>query len=463
MRTAEDVLAKHGSAVLPAALELARRFQDDDTRLAAAAAWCDHVSSVDSASWEDSGHSYRDKEWEAAHELCAAAMGGHPVLGEWVQRAVRHIYMHGLMRREVRYSQPLIAALLTVWPDRATPLRFPELLEAWARRADQYERGDVAAALYDFPDVAFRILGPLHGGDEEPACFGCDKHERRFGSRWCSHLDVVRLRRLHALPRDEREAAVLSAIPSSAYLDNTLLVLAARRWLRCGLNPPPTLAYAVEHARDLEPASEPWGAAVALLCSHRDWHEEGVRRLSEAVRASNSPKGILPSVAVTDVPRFGHEGLFVGRGWGKKERRKKLLPLVRAMLDRGCWSKGAWQASLAIADEEAFDAGKAVPDEPEAVLKRQQELLAEGLLDVALDGGCVAPRRRRALDALEVLAPGGDGSWVRALSKIESPPDLCRHANDVQRRLSQRRGAYTDPEFAIDDALDIMFAASEER
>ena len=64
--------------------------------------------------------------------------------------------------------------------------------------------------------------------------------------------------------------------------------------------------------------------------------------------------------------------------------------------------------------------------------------------------------RRRAIEALAELRPGGDGSWFRALGALASTP-LAEVAARARQRY-RTEGPAPDAELAVGDAKGVWFA-----
>ena len=92
--------------------------------------------------------------------------------------------------------------------------------------------------------------------------------------------------------------------------------------------------------------------------------------------------------------------------------------------------------------------------EPSAVIGKTRT----DIMNVALDEKAPDATRYRAIEAIERLRPGGDGSVVRALSKIKNrgQKERARSAQHTLSRLSRARGSLTDAELCIEDALAVF-------
>ena len=439
MKTVANVLACHESAA-PAAKELCRRFTEADDRRAAALAWCEHFGAA--TPWPSLGDHPSERALASAHELLRLATAGYEPLSTWTGRAESKFWARGIGREATSHDATLLEFLLGLWPLRSCQGDWPVTFDRWKQQAGMHDVWHVACDLADYPDLAFRLLGPLSYAPPDGPCFGCGRHPRDPMTSGYAHFSVVVERAIAGCPPDPRDAEITQAIPPMAFFEEPELVRQLHRWFGSDRSVSPLIVEALELA-----LQGPFAAsAAALLCHRPDTRSRGVAGLADAVRAAPDLASVLRPVTGDWILQGG---LFRGRGWGRKDRPRVLLPLTRALLQRGEWPAKTWCDLL---HHEPVTGPDHLEDR---AFDLQREVLAEGLLAVALDTTEPDAVRARALDGLERLSPKGDGSWARALGKLKDEPVLAARARKVRQALKRNRGL-DDAELAIQDALELF-------
>lgn len=443
MSTATEVLERHGNDAAAAAVEIVRRFAPGSELGNAALLWCERYGGgIHTFEKYD-----RRGPARAAHALLHAALRDHIPLGDWVRRAKD--------ARRDEFATGLLSAILALWRVRDAVGEYPNVLRAWAAAADSGEASAVAYVLRDFPDLAPAVLGPPRYVPPDPgSCGGCAEHKRDDATTCVSHLYWVAMRREDELEPHAFESEILEAVPPSAFAADKLVRHAMALWLRSGVPAPPSLWPAAEEAL----GTEAWLGGVALLL-RGDVHHQALALdvLERGVRFNQHPGAILDWLRFEGGGGLSFTGVFAGRGWGRDVRPGRLRPLARAYLERGTWP-AAWSAALRPERERvAPDARKIADvdreDSPEErAHEAEREVLAEAFFSYAIDERADVGQRRRAIDALEELAPGGNGSWAKGLAKVKGPDDLMARAREVRRLLSKKHRR-PDAELAIADAL----------
>lgn len=326
-------------------------------------------------------------------------------------------------------------------------------LVRWAPTVSLVHLAGIADVVAD--DVA---LCTLLFGVPVPRPCGCGKHLEDGVRPWVRVLVARRRRGLNAdldlIPGDVG--------PSESWLSDERLLL-AQELQDVGIEIP-----GVTEVARAWLASPMWPRALRWLAGVEDEREACVAALVERVKDADDVRVPLNAAAGNAAERFLGAGTFVGRGWGRTKRARLLKPLAIALLDREAWPLAELRALLkpARSDVTAEDytsglMGRGV-ERRNAIAHEQvwaavQEILAEGLLAIALDGARVEAQRRRAVHALGTLRPGGDGSWAKLLSRLKDGP-LGDDAREAQAAM--REGA-PDAELAIGDALDAYLERSD--
>jgi len=459
MKTPEQVLNHHEGKPLQAADELVRRFGESDPSVARF--WIDRVSGAQPY-WDFDRISRDDARMRAAAQLVVLASQGTQPFEAWAQRitSTQPMWPDATARNATVTMVPvtdphLLSLLLALWPHRADPLRLPDAVDRLRIMIPPADAWACAMALFDYPDIAFALLGPpRYEPPPEGWCYGCPEHPR--GDYHCgAHLALVARRRGRKELHDWREDAVLAAIPDTAFLLEPSMPRAIIEWIASGA---PLGRWAPVEDALLRPETPEWTIAVACLCADPNQQARAVELLRIEVESAEDPNAVLLRLTKDPTKAFLGRGLFFGRGWGRDDRPRKLCPLSRALLLRGAWPVAVWTKLLkppVFWGERPLDMH---PDgDAERAIVAQQEVLAEGFLSLILDPTQPVQVRQTALDALERLSPRGNGSWARALSKVKDPPELKARAREVQRSLADERGRTTDAELAISDALEIFF------
>lgn len=431
MKTAGQVIGQHGVHAGAAASEIVRRFKGAELQRAAEA-WVEHFFGRDDAAFED-GHQ------AATLEIVRAAADGTDL-----RALIDDLFPLG----DERTPRNAGEGLLAIWPQRHDRSAAEDALIAWASACDESERLGLAVAFARHARIAYEVLGPLEYGASDVPCFGCREH-RRTTDDGSKHLLVLACRRERACEHHVLDDEVLRAIPLDAYLEEPELLCMIHLMLRDNAGLPPLIEHAARGGLQADRGRPSWCNAVGILCRlEPDDQERAVEALAAHVLSTPEPAEFWGRFFARARGHRLRRNLFSGRGWGKKNLRRKLAPLAKAFLDREVWPVEPWNQALAQRedDEQAGD-----------VSERHRVVLGEGLLQRALDEAQSVEARGRALQALGTLELGGTRSAARALSKIEHPPDLATEARDVQTRwaAAERRGRL-DADLAIVDAVELL-------
>jgi len=451
-----EIIEKRGSNAGEAAVELVRRYLDTERMDEAARLWCDRFGGKNYDFGRGGGEPHSTAR--CVYELLAVAARDHVLLGKWVLRCRDAESTKRNGPGGEAYRSHLLSALIKLWPSRDRGEQYPDVLREWAAAQSNYlDVVEVAEEFWDCPGLAYGMLGPIWYVAPHGSCYGCAQHHRDPRDSGFGHLRVLARRRLERAVPVPEDDYVLQALPRHALLREPLLRLTLHAWLREGSEGPTELWEAVHQALQIgSPDSS--NALAFLLCGPPEKQDLGLSFFLLSIRGSAEPANAFGFGGFEG--RIHLLGVFTGPGWGRARRPRRLLEISRALLERGVWPMKAW---VDYVDEQRHD-----PDSPEAerLEKRFEfvrEILAEGLLSFAVDEQAPEEQRRRALDAIERLQPGGDGSWLRALPKVQSPPSLKSRARDVQRNVAAARGRPTDAELAIEDATEAFFGAATSR
>jgi len=441
LKTPEQIFAKHEEDPLAAADELLRRGFDGKQLEEASVAWCDFYADRRPALGSSSA---THDDGSLIVDMVLRAYATSELLGAWAVEEKQR-------PRPVMWdAEPVVDLLLDCWTVKDDAAALLPVVRAWARRRHEADRRTAALALRALPEIAYSLLGPLEYKPTAHPCFGCKVHPRPAADSGFAHLCLVRARRRDGLAPHTNDDAVLAALPSEAVVEEPSLMFMLRQWLHDGLAIPSAIAVAVERACEDPQHSHRWRNAVVLMCGRP---EDACHRRAVAALANRMLTHEEPATAWKEF--FGRPngdermGLFTGRGWGRKARRRKLLPLARAFLAREVWPTEPWAKALT-----AFFNEKAAPDPAEA----QREVLAEALLHRVLDPAVSQEQRVRALEGLRTLQPGGDGSLIKALGKLRGS-ELEALATDVRKTL-RTRGTPMDADLALGDACEVLFGST---
>lgn len=439
MKTPEQIFARHAEDPVGAALELEKRGLLDKGLDDAAIAWCEHYAGHEGA--------LRGEGWnrEGARRSVALtlvrAFGDTPFFGEVAAAACE-------AAKGASFDWALMELLLVVWPYRAGLSVVPEVVERWASSVEKGDRIRTAFALYQAPELAYALLGPLVYEPSELPCFGCHQHPRE-GDDGAAHFHLLYERRRakcapHALDDD-----MLAHLPVEAMVTEPGLVTWLRFWFRDGLEPPAGLEEALTEALAEPARGHRWRNAVVLLCRLPDEHahERAVASLTAMVRDAADPAAEWALFFDEGRAGLARQGLFTGAFWGRDGRRQKLVNLARAFLTRGLWPATSWSCALSDVFCETQSADTS---------EWQREVMAEALLHAARDAGRPVDERERALRALGALAPKGTDNWAKALSKFREPEALARAARAARDQIGQ----VLDAELGIADACDELFVTA---
>ncbi len=424
MKTAAE-LAQEGT--VESGIELGRRFGGSRVLPELAARWggafsnanaeCEHIA-IDDASSKALG--------EVLRHVRPRHADAAPLVGALVEKPDPHRQLAAL--RLLR--APAGAGVAT--------------LLAFAKGAGPRRRHALASAFVDNAALTAELLGPPELR-EEP----CDCGRQHDVQTDVLHDHVLLILARHAqapdAPFDVHDEQLLAGVPLGSWLEIPGRLLYARLLRADGLTVPGLDA---EAERLLDNAEVGLAGAAWLAGTGR--HTDAV--VSAVVRRvveSDEPVTVLRALIAAQGDLGG--GIFHGRGWKRNERPRKLKPLAVALLDRRVWPGAELEKLMAHAFPKP---GKGDWDS-EAGWVGVQELLAEGLLAIAMDESRAMEERRRAINALGVLRPGGDGSWLRALGRIREPAleTACREVVSAARD----HGPATDAQLAVSDAAAALW------
>ncbi len=442
MKTIDDVL-KQNPGALAAASELARRFRSDPATLRdAAIRWMDRTAASD----ELRPLAGRDsKDWERVYTLVHAATVGFTPLHDWAKLAREEEYRNASGRTRIHIIEELLELIVFLWPYRKDAASLSTRTVEWVtkvsvRCAKCAEAGKrcgtgsfpallVARALGEYTDLAYAIVGAV---------------QDRTGLRADELPPMLALKRMaRRLPPDPRDHAAIEHFGISRVLTSSLPMSALRDLMESRAPVPPPLQTLLDGALT-DPTSR--CEAAGVLCAVPAQHERAVRILADETASAKDPREALERAMSGGL---GSHRIFDGTGWGAVNAAKKLKPLVRSYVRRGVWPLNA--LARALPRDDADRGGHERADEKN--LTRVLDLLAEGMLAVAVDGDEMREARELALAALERLAPR-DESFAKALTKLATAaPHLADAARSARKSCGQ---VDHDPELAMKDACEIF-------
>lgn len=436
MKTPEQVFARHAEDPVGAALELEKRGLLDKGLDEAAIGWCEHYAGHEGALRRE-GWSREGARRSVALTLMRA-FGETPLFGEVAAAACE-------AAKGASFDWALMELLLMVWPFRARLSMVPEVIERWASSVEKCDRIRAAFSLYQAPELAYTLLGPLVYEPTDVPCFGCPQHPRA-GDDGSSHFSLLYERRRSQCAPHALDDDMLARLPVEAMVTEPGLVTWLRLWFRDGLEPPAGLEEALVEALAEPERGHRWRNAVVLLCRLPDEHahERAVASLTAMVRDAADPAAGWALFFDEGRAGLARQGLFTGAFWGRDRRRQKLVELARAFLTRGLWPATSWNCALSdrFCETRSDDNSE-----------WQREVMAEALLQMARDAHRPIGERERTLRALGALAPKGTDNWAKALSKIREPEALARAAKSARDQIGQ----VLDADLGIADACDELF------
>ncbi len=319
-------------------------------------------------------------------------------------------------------------------------------LLAWAASQPRRTRS-LLAFLWSDDNAA---LGLALLGDPDYARPDCDcgeAHPIAKAHAVLEHLLFILCGREARRPMHELERRILAQVPIDAWLEDQSLNRYA--WLL--LLAEADLGWVVGHARSRAVGPKQHLGALWLLCGAGE-SKLVVDTLATAARSAAPGENVLRELLSGDRGDPLRGGPFQGRGWGKRDRASLLLPLTRALLDRGDFPARDLRACL-----EQRGGADNRGDRAEQAWRHVLIVLGEGLLDLARDRGMPLVRRGAAVSALGVLGRSSNG-WPQALTKMRSS-ELTTEIDAVLGLW--KREQPLDAELAVLDAVELLETASE--
>ena len=341
--------------------------------------------------------------------------------------------------------------LMVLWPIRESPEKYPAALAAWARDRGGMDHSCTgrpylaARSLRGWPALAYAILEGLEA-ERLWACAGCRLSGPACLHRWRTNIALTRVvERLDPHPLDED---ALQAITAGDLLGDEAVRPIACQLVSVGALPARLLDAVREAATKGNPLERV--QAVRLLLASRTDQEDAVRLLASWFMERD-----------VAVEYFANNDILhaacTGAGWGREHHNlaRKLLPFTA--------SQWRWENPMHANPMYLLRCLFSRSDE-DGAWERVRECVAEHLLETAVNAPTA--ERMAALDAFEALQPGGDGSAVRALRRVQGDEAVVARARAVQTALAARlrdRTRLTDSELAIDDAWKAYWSSLKGR
>jgi hypothetical protein len=444
MSRVDDLFRRFEAKPFELAARLCRLPRDEEWR-PAAVRWCERVTSLRPIP--------EIEDAESTFQLMQGATHGYVVLQLWLgaAREARTTYRGD---EYVQYDATLLSAILAVWPVREHVNEYPSRLRNWALAITLVPfRADVplqlAEGLYEFADVAYFLI-------EHPPLGRCTHEFQR--EPLFAQASLALTRRLRGCEPCDRDASALEKPSGAQYLAHNDLLFLLRRLLGSGKDVPQQLWPEVEHII-AGPRLEGWYRALSLLVASAPHQAGAVEHMAASVREHVDP---AHAVRLLSGAIAGAGSPFTGVGWGRKGLGRKLLPISRVLLARGVWPTAAL---LACVTPDARDPQAYAETGDEPLYERVKDILGEALLERARDVALPVLARRRAIRALGMLAPTGEGAnRIRALGQLKEDPitrPAVRIAECEQRDRSRKRAAL-DGETCIMDAWEHVMSEEPE-
>lgn len=333
-----------------------------------------------------------------------------------------------------------INVLIALASVRGTPESWRAALERWcvaggdlpANAAEDVRVHDAELA-YSVASVALEAANAASAGKgpwttREPLGLAAHAREQLVG------IAVSRVGVKERLPEDD---PWLEEATAEKLLTSSVIFEAARDALRASDEAAlvPQFAQAIESV-EAGTFDETWARALALLaCSPRR------RRVAEILAVLVRTLPVEDLAAVFNLLRSHARELFAGRGWGRGNTRRMLVPLSRALLERGKWLPREWWAGSFRPTRDELRRGIETFGD-EAVDERTRDVLAEGLLSIAADPSTPAEVRGKAVEALGDL---GHGDTARLLGKVTSDPIVGEVAKRVRKAIARTAKGHRIP------------------
>jgi hypothetical protein len=462
MRDPEVLLAKQPEAPLEVARQLVLRFSGDPRFPSLARRWCERASAEGVGA---TGGTFTANEVETLAVLILMEATTEPqTLHALFLEAARKEYNESRSSRS-NNTFHLLLGLIDLWRQRAcSAAELASAMITWAQRSgNSFHARGAALSLYEYHDIAYDLLGPVPKQVEQnQTCGSCGKvHFQRAYSVLEPFL-ALRLRRAdrrcEPVSRDED---VLRQLPSGLILGDELLIRPLRRLVDVRLEIPTHILEAAEQARSAQEWA-PFLNALLLLFAVDSRRDATIERFAAWIAEQPRLEEVLSNDPARSLLNFPWSGVFTGRGFARDARPRKLLPASRAFLRRGLWPTKLWTQWLNASPQVGSHDDPAIERNlEEAAMEATREILGDALLSFFLNAQERSPVRIAALEAIELLSPGGDGSIIRALLKVETK-ELRTRAKQVQSAL-KKRSLPLDAELGIQDACEFFLPLMQAR
>lgn len=414
---------------------------DGPARSQAAGEWCDaHGPSVSMMAL-DVALDLRSVRRHAAHvgDVIAIAASGHQLLREILRGVEEDAAAAGRAA-----STDALLPVLVLWPVRANGELYCGSLVEWAQKRIAMEGPCRSAAriaaffLRRWPELSYAIADVLRSIEVRRHTCGLS-YEGTCAETVQTRVVLTRIlegRESHQLDAVALQSARIETVLGDDGARSAACKLAAKGRL------PPALVQAAVAAMTEAP---PWlrARALRLLLASKGHQEEAVRMMASSY-GTGHPVNILWG---TD---NALDAACTGDGWGRKAVREKLLPLTDAIWRRENQLRWHPLWRLLATDDDA------------GAWERVRECVAELLLKRVLSTASAPAVRTAALEALDVLHPGGDGSFAKALGKIDRESELGRRASEVQRRW-KKQTSIADGELAVEESWNAYWKTIDAR
>jgi hypothetical protein len=465
MPTPDELLERHAQNPLEGARRLVARYGSDPAFASAALRWCQNASVRGLGTLE--GEPRRKQEQtRAVLALLAATSAPESFFGQLLETA------RGKPSADKESDGTcfaLLACLVELWPQRdSSHVQLGQALLSWAHSPVGRQQADaISLTLAEFPELAYGMLGPVPQTiDTSGPCRRCGKMHTSspedfamFSELW-HPLQLLQHRQRRALSPHALDQETLQSLPVDLVLQDPFTTGILREMHVAGQELPAKLLVAAEAA--LAATDPRLGSAEPRVFFNSFYLLSAMDQKRELAINSLAAWCSVPAwVRVTPFPEkllllleHSWRGIFTGHGFGRDDRARKLLPLSRAFLGQGLWPTKLWGSWLRAKGTGTIPFDQLAERKLiEASEEATREVLGEALLSYALDANEATQVRLAALDAIELLVPGGDGSIIRALAKVD-PVELKTRAKGVQQAMKRRRGAPLDPELGIQDACE---------
>lgn len=452
----ESILSRHEGNPIKAAREVVGRFESADNFGALASEWCQCAERILRTDPSTANTAFNETEAPAIHRLLLATCSADTLFLQWVLLTKE--------RTSALKGDPdgLMKALLACWSHRESPTKLGSEVIQWTSSTERKICTPVALALYEYPEVAYAVLGPIPPPpDPSSPCDSCGKvHEKAtHQARYWPYLELRETRAEKGCPEHELDTQCLLNLPTEFLTGHVVVARSMRSMLQLGVEIPDRFFDAA--GKHMYKDWEHFAAAYLLFTATEPRRSTALARLAQWIKGAAELHEWFAHPQVHHQFLHYWSGIFTGPGLGRDNRPSKLLPVSRAFLEKQYWPTEHWERWLHR--RESADSAESKRNQPyEPNFENVREVLAEALLSYALATDECVRVREGAIEAIGILVPGGNGSVGRALSKVERP-SLREKAKTVQKRLSKHRSQLPAAEFAIEDALIPFFECLQKR